>query len=107
MKRLDGRDLERFQELTRAALNDPDPGSFVKLLLEREKIAARVAEFSPAIEKDTAQRLYNNEKLVIERLEQEKSRLYGDIHLYSQSKKALRSYTSRFPIPPVKPLFTK
>jgi hypothetical protein len=105
MKRIDERDIERFQELTRAALNETDPAKFVERLLQREKMTVKIAEFSPALEKDVAERLYGNEMLVIERLEAERSQLFAEIELYARSEKAMRSYRSKFPIPPVRPFF--
>lgn len=105
MKRIDERDIERFQELTGAALGEPDPAKFIERLLRREKMTAKIAEFSPALEKDVAERLYGNEMRIIERLEAERSKLFVEIDAYAQSRKAVRSYTSRFPIPPVKPFF--
>lgn len=107
MKRIDERDVYHFQELTQAALCELDPAVFIERLLRREKISARIAEFMPAIENRSAEMLYSNEMLIIERLEAERSKLFVEIDAYAQSKKALRSYTAKFPIPPVKSFFNK
>ena len=107
MKRIDERDIQHFQELTHAALGEPDAAVFIERLLRREKMSARIAEFMPAIEKKAAERLYSDEVLIIERLESERSKLFVEIDAYAQSRKAMRSYTSKFPIPPVKPFFNK
>ena len=107
MKRIDERDIYLFQKLTQAALNEPDPAACIERLLRREKLSARIAGFSPGMEKDLAERLYSNEMLIIERLETERSKIFVEIDLYARNQKALRSYTSKFPIPPVRPFFNK
>lgn len=107
MKRIDERDIQHFRELTQAALCELDKALFIERLLRREKMSARIAEFMPAIEKEAVERLYVDETLIIERLEAERSKLFVEIDAYAQSKKALRSYTAKFPIPPVKPFFNK
>lgn len=107
MKRIYERDIYLFLKLTQTALNEPDPAAFIDQLLRREKISARIAEFPPGIEKEFAERLYSNEILIIERLEEERSKIFVEIDLYAQNQKAHRSYTSRFPIPPVRPFFNE
>jgi hypothetical protein len=43
---------------------------------------------------------------VIERLEEERSKLLSEIERYSESRRALRSYSPKFPLPPVAALFS-
>lgn len=107
MKRIDDRDIRHFRELTRAALSEPETEAFIEGLLQRESMVAGIAEFVPAIDSETAGGLYSEEVFVIERLEAERSKLFAEIDLYAQSRKAVRSYKSRFPIPPVKPFFNR
>ena len=107
MKRIDDEDVRHFQELTQAALAEPETEAFIERLLRRESAAARIAEFVPAIGNETAERLYRNEMLVIERLEAERSQLFAEIELYARSEKAMRSYKPKFPLPPVQPFFGK
>lgn len=107
MKRIDNRDIRHFRELTRAALGEPEIETFVERLLQRESMAAGIAEFVPAINNETAGELYGEEMRVIERLEAERSKLFTEIDLYAQSKKAMRSYRSKFPLPSVHAFFEK
>ncbi|MEN6617560.1 MAG: hypothetical protein ABFD12_13470, partial [Syntrophorhabdus sp.] len=72
MKRIDTRDIVTFEKLTDAALNEPDSAACIGHLLKREKISARLAEFSPTLDKLLAERLYCNEMQVIDRLERER-----------------------------------
>ena len=107
MKRIDDRDIRHFRELTRAALGEPEAEAFIERLLQRESMVTGIAEFVPAIDSETAGGLYSEEMFVIERLEAERSKLFTEIDLYAQSKKAVRSYRSKFPLPPVRPFFEK
>lgn len=107
MKRINERDIERFQELTRAALNEADGDRFIECLLQREAMTAKIAEFSPSLEKDMAERFYGSEMLIIERLEAERSKLFTEIEVFAKSRRAARSYASTFPIPPVTPFSQK
>ncbi|MHB8110151.1 MAG: hypothetical protein ACYDHW_08975 [Syntrophorhabdaceae bacterium] len=100
MKRINDRDIILFEELTQAALNEPDAASCVSHLLRREQISGRLAEFSQALDQEAADRLYMRETQVIDRLEQERKKLILEIDNYSKQQKAVKSYSSKFPLPP-------
>ncbi len=107
MKRIDDRDVRRFQELTQAALSEPENGAFIEKLLQREKLSAGISRCAPVMAHKTAGRLYSEEMQVIERLEAERSQLLAEIERYARSEKAMRSYRSQFPLPPIRPFFEK
>ncbi len=107
MKRINERDIERFQESTRAALDEADGDRFIECLLQREAMTAKITEFSPSLEKNIAERLYGSETLIIERLEAERSKLFKEIDVFVKSRRVARSYASTFPIPPVTPFSQK
>ena len=104
MKTHSERDLIYFEGMTLAALGEEDGSAFVKCLLMREKVRERLASSSTDLDADVAGRFYNNETRIIERLEAERSKLLVEIEQYSQSRRALRSYSPKYPLPP-SPLF--
>lgn len=106
MKRHGKRDIILFEELTVAALGQENGAAFVKCLLKREKVCARLAASSAGLDSDVAGRFYTNEMKIIERLEKERARLMMEIDLYSQNRRALRSYSPKFPLPPAPSFFS-
>jgi len=106
MKRNGERDIILFEELTVAALGQENGDAFIKCLLKREKVCARLAASSAGIDSDVAGRFYANEMEVIERLEKERVRLMTEIDLYSQNRRAMRSYSPKFPLPPAPSFFS-
>lgn len=102
----DIRDVLVFEELTLTALRQKDGTAFIKCLLEREKVCGRLAGLSSRLGSDVAQRFYDNETRVIERLEEERSKLLMEIDNYSQGRRAIRSYRPKFPLPPVSSYFS-
>ncbi len=95
----DIRDVLVFEELTLTALRQKDGTAFIKCLLEREKVCGRLAGLSARLGSDVAQRFYSNETRVIERLEEERSKLLMEIDNYSQKRRAVRKYSPKFPLP--------
>ncbi|MDD3845741.1 MAG: hypothetical protein PHC90_05200 [Syntrophorhabdaceae bacterium] len=100
------RDIIYFEGMTLAALGQEDGAAFIRCLLEREKVCGRLAASSKELDADAAERFYNNETRVVERLEEERLKLLMEIGQYSQNRRALRSYSPKFPLPPVPFIFS-
>jgi len=101
MRTRNERDLVYFEGMTVAALEQEDGAAFIECLLRRQKVRERLALSCATIDAEIAERLYFNEVKVIERLEEERSKLLAQIEQYSQNRRALRSYSPKFPLPPV------
>ena len=99
-KQIDSADITLFEELTEKALLKEDGKEFIVCLLEREKVSGRLAGSSEMLEGYIAERFYNNEVQVIERLEEERSKLLTEIDLYAQNRRAMRTYDPKFPVFP-------
>lgn len=93
-------DITLFEKLTRAALGEEDGKAFIGQLLEREKISGLFAGSPCVLDRALAGNLFENELLVIKRLEEERTKLLIEIDLYAQGKRAIRSYSPKFPLPP-------
>ncbi|OPY00660.1 MAG: hypothetical protein A4E61_01937 [Syntrophorhabdus sp. PtaB.Bin184] len=106
MKTRDERDLIFFEGMTRAALEQEDSAAFVECLLKRQEVCERLALSSVVMEAEIAERFCANEMKVIERLEEERSKLLMEIDSYAQSRRAVRSYSPKFPLPPVPAFFS-
>jgi len=61
---------------------------------------------STVIDAEVAERFCANEMKVIERLEEERSKLLVEIDSYAQSRRAVRSYSPKFPLPPAPTFFS-
>ena len=106
MKTRGERDIIFFEGMTLAALGQEDGAAFVECLLKRQEVCERLASSSVEIDAAVAERFCCNEMRVIERLEEERSKLLSEIERYSESRRALRSYSPKFPLPPVAALFS-
>jgi hypothetical protein len=106
MKKRSERDIILFEEMTLAALDQENGAAFIQCLLDREKVSARLAAFSPELDGDVAGRFYVNEVQVIERLKKERTKLMMEIDRYSQNRRAMRSYSPTFPFPPAPSFFS-
>jgi len=95
-----------FEGITLAALEQEDSAAFIECLLERQEVCERLVLSSTMIDADVAERFCGNEMRVIERLEEERSKLLKEIERYSDNQRALRSYSPKFPLPPVPAFFS-
>lgn len=105
MKTRSERDLIYFEGMTLAALDQEDSAAFIKCLLMREKVLDGLAALSTVLDVGIAERFCSNETKVIERLEEERSKLLVEIEQYSQNRRAVRSYSPKFPLPPTRSFF--
>lgn len=106
MKTRSERDIIFFEGMTLAALEQEDGAAFIECLLKRQEVCERLALSSTVIDAEVAERFCGNEMRVIERLEEERSKLLAEIERYSESQRALRSYSPKFPLPPVPAFFS-
>ena len=105
MKEAAAGDIVLFEKLTQAALGEEDGEVFIGHLLEREKISCLFAGSSGALGSALAVRFLENELLVIKRLEEERAKLLIEIDHYAQGRRAIRSYSPKFPLPPAVSFF--
>ncbi len=97
---------EEFVMLTQTALNEPDPDKFVDCLLKRNPYIGRLLKIDPQIFGGMAEEYLIRETLILERLEKERRDTIEKMDNLSKNKKAIRRYTSHFPLPPT-PNFIK
>ena len=98
-------DIILFEELTEAALVEEDGTAFIGFLMQREDVARRFTGSPGSIDKMLAERFFENELLIIKRLEEERTKLLIEIDLYAQGQRAIRSYSPKFPLPPTVSFF--
>jgi len=106
MKTRGERDIIFFEGMTLAALEQEDGVAFIECLLKRQEVCERLALSSTVIDAEVAERFCANEMKVIERLEEERSKLLVEIDSYAQSRRAVRSYSPKFPLPPAPTFFS-
>lgn len=106
MKTRGERDIIFFEGMTLAALEQEDGAAFIECLLKRQEVCERLALSSTMIDAKVAERFCSNEMKVIERLEEECSKLLMEIDSYAQSRRAARSYSPKFPLPPAPAFFS-
>lgn len=95
---IDAADIDLFEDLTKKALEESDGGVFINRLIERERFSKRLAESLVVLNGELAERFYDNEVRIIERLEEERMKLMMEIDRHSKIQKARRSYSPRFPL---------
>lgn len=98
---------EEFVMLTQTALNEPDPDKFVECLLKRNPYIGRLLKIDPQIFGGMAEEYLIRETLILERLEKERRDTIEKMDNLSKNKKAIRRYTSHFPLPPTPNFFKK
>jgi hypothetical protein len=104
---MDQQEIEKFVMLTQTALNEPDPDKFIEYLLKRDPYIGYLLRIDPQIFGGMAEEYLLREKLILERLENERKETIGKIDRMSKSRKAVRKYVSQFPLPPILSLFNK
>lgn len=99
-KRISDADIILFEELTETALGEEDGTAFIGFLMQREDLARRFAGSPGLTDRTVAERLFEKEMLVIQRLEEERMKLLVEMDIYSQGRRAMRSYGPKYPLPP-------
>ncbi|HPH42502.1 MAG TPA: hypothetical protein PLX88_07005 [Syntrophorhabdaceae bacterium] len=104
---MDASYIEDYIELTRKALDEHDPDKFIDLLMQRKVFLECMMKENDLIDVDEAQNYLLQETDIIERLEEERKKLLKEMDALSQSKKAVKKYSPRFPFPPMPVFFNK
>ena len=91
----------RFVALTQDALNEPDTEKFIGYLLKRDKYIKDLVRGEPEVFGGMMEEYLLRESLILKRLEDERRKVLEKMDVLSKKRKATRSYTSRFPLPPL------
>jgi len=93
--------------LTQTALNEPDPDKFVEYLLKRDPYIGHLLKTNPQVFGGMAEEYLCRETLILDRLEKERRETITKIDKLSKNGKAVRRYSSSFPLPPTPTFFNK
>jgi hypothetical protein len=104
---MDTQEREKFVMLTQMALNEPDPDKFVEYLLKRDPYMGRLLRTNPQIFGGMADEYLLRETLILEKLENERKGTIEKMDKLSKNRKAVRRYTSKFPLLPTPAFFNK
>jgi hypothetical protein len=101
------REIEKFIMLTQTALNEPDPDKFIEYLLKRDPYIGYLIKNDPRIFGSMEEEYLLRETLILRRLEGERKETIEKLDKLSKNRKAVRRYTSQFPLPPIPTFFNK
>jgi len=104
---MDLQERENFIILTQTALNEPDPDKFIEYLLKRDPCIGYLLKNDPEIFGGMAEEYLLRETLILKRLESERKETIEKMDRLSKNRKAVRRYSSQFPLPPLPTLFNK
>ncbi|MCX5810544.1 MAG: hypothetical protein NTX36_14460 [Proteobacteria bacterium] len=96
--------MQNFIDLTLNALDEADADSFIEILMTREKERIQVMQGDIHLDEGAIKSCIEKETLLMERLEKERGRLFKEMDNLSQSKRAARRYSPKYPFPPM-PVF--
>ncbi|MCX5806294.1 MAG: hypothetical protein NT010_09560 [Proteobacteria bacterium] len=99
--------IENFEKLTKKALKEEDIDKFIDLLMQRDAYSEYIMDHNIAIIAEEAQNYLLQEEKVIQRLEDERKKLLTDMDELSKSKAVMRTYSPKFPFPPLPVFFEK
>jgi hypothetical protein len=95
---------KEFILLTEKALDEEDPDRFIEYLMKRDAHTGALLKDNPSLFGNEAPRCLSREQQILERLEEERKKIIVEMDRLSNSKKAVRTYSTKFPLPPM-PLF--
>jgi len=101
---MDPKEREEFILLTEKALREDDPDRLIECLMERDPYIRHLLKNDPHVFGDEMEECLEREMQVLERLEQERKDIIEKIDNLSKNKKAIRMYSSKFPLPSM-PIF--
>jgi hypothetical protein len=104
---MDPEEREDFIMLTAMALNEKDPDTFVKYLMKRDSYIACLLKNYPQVFGDMAEECLVRETSILEKLESERKETIKKMDRLSKKRKAVRKYSSQFPLPPPLTFFNK
>jgi hypothetical protein len=104
---MDPQEMETFVMLTQNALNQRDPDKFIGYLLKRDLYIGYLLKNDPQIFGGMVEEYLLRETLILKRLEDERKETIEKMDKLSKNRKAVRRYTSQFPLPPTPTFFHK
>ena len=99
--------MDNFIDLTGNALDEFDTEKFIEILMMREKEKMHVMQEDIHLDEEVINDCVEKETRLMERLEHERSKLFKEIDDLSQSKRAARRYSPKYPFPPLPVFFEK
>ena len=90
---------DSFADLSRSAAEAKESDRFIALLLERSGLINDVIDAEATFSEKEVSEWLEREKVMLARLEQEKKEVIRKMDNLSASRKAVRHYSSKFPIP--------
>jgi hypothetical protein len=104
---MDPQERENFVMLTTMAVNEEDPDTFVKYLMKRDPYIGCLLKNAPQVFGDMTEECLVRETLILEKLESERKETIEKLDRLSKKRKAVRKYSSQFPLPPPPTFFNK
>jgi hypothetical protein len=104
---MDPHERDNFIMLTEMALSEKDPDMFVKDLMKRDPYIGCLLKNVPQEFGNMAEECLHREVLILERLENERKDTIRKIDRLSKNRKAVRTYSSKFPLPPSPAFFNR
>jgi hypothetical protein len=104
---MDPEKREDFIMLTALALNEKDPDTFVEYLMKRDPYIGCLLKNTPQVFGDMAEKCLFRETLILKKLESERKETIEKVDRLSKKRKAVRRYSSQFPLPPLPTFFNK
>jgi hypothetical protein len=104
---MDPHERDNFIMLTKMALGEKNPDMFVKDLMKRDPYISCLLKNVPQEFGKMAEECLHGEVLILERLEKERKETIKKIDRLSKNRKAVRTYSSKFPLPPSPVFFNK
>ncbi len=99
--------IERVIDLSSKAINENNGDKFIKYLLEREGLLGKIVGEDIQADSELILNWLSKELDILSRLEKERTKLLKEMDELSQSRKAIRQYSSKFPLPSMPAFFDK
>jgi hypothetical protein len=90
---------EDFSELTIRALSEKDVDKLIEYLMERDNTYDDLGIHNIDLTPEELKEFLSREEKVVERLEEERKKVLQQMDQLSKSKKAAKTYSSKFPFP--------
>jgi hypothetical protein len=104
---MDSSYIETFAELTNKALNEDDTDKLIDLLMQRDAYSTYIINHNVAMRTEDARNYLLQEDRVVQKLENERKKLLIEMDELSKSKAVIRTYSPKFPFPPLPIFFEK
>lgn len=104
---MEPREKEDFILLTEKALGEADQDRFVEVLMKRDPYIGFLLKNDPRVFKDKTEKCLFYETLILNRLEAERNKVIEKMDKLAKSKKAIETYTPKFPFPSMPIFFDK